>query len=372
MITQKIHQQPSKFLKNPRMIIVDDLELAEAILRHPSLQIPNLYEFLERIESASDESLQMMRCFVNASPFFLENERHMLLRRLSMQFLSHKKLLAWDEFISQQIEALVDDIDETAPFDLVTQLGEPIFNRIARPMLGVFPSDNASFDRIATMLQRLIEPMLSLRKLRAFEQDFQALIAMLLATENNPAPTQMCGIDIPCESLLTQVLRDKPLDKISCYAFATAMYAALAPLVQTSVNMVATIYVENEGQALSTEAFDAQFERLIHTSAAPKYIHRIAQKAVCINGVDIAEGATVLIDIQATENKSADSARMHKHLGFGSGTHFCVGATLSKRILKQLVPYFMQRFPTLTLQQQEVDVENSIAYAYRLFMVQST
>lgn len=367
---QLIQRSPSKFHRNHRMHIVSSMETAEQLLRHPAMQIPNLLEFLQQVEQSRGFSLEMMRCFVNASPFFLENERHMLLRRLAMQFMTPKGLAVWQDFAMQQVQGIVDDIDDSAPFDLVQVVGFPMFNRIARPLLGIYPSDVETFDRIASTVQRLIEPMPSLRKLKTFEGDFKLLMQMLEATKAQPEPEHICGVKIPARSVLSQLLQDKPLDTPSCYAFVTAMYSALAPLVQTAVSMLATIYVGNNGKAISVAQFSADFETLLHAATAPKFIHRIAQKDVEINGEFFAKGTTALVDIQAAVVKNSHED-VTKHLSFGSGTHFCVGAPLSKLVLKKLVPVFMQRFPELQVLEQQVDEQNNIAFAFSQFLVSS-
>jgi cytochrome P450 len=365
-----LERLPSKFLKNSRMKIITNSRDADMVLRHKSFEIPNLYQYLENLEKASGESFKMTRCFVNAAPFFLENERHQLIRKLALAFLHNKNLVKWDAFISHQIHNLISVIPKGQGIDLVQVVGYPLFDRIARPLLGVYPKDCELFDSKATVLQRLVEPMQSIRKLNMFEADFDLLVNMLIEVSNDKKPEKIDGFELPDCSLLTQLLNSKPLDEISCYAFSIAMYAALAPLVQTTVNMLAIILMEHQGQPLSEQDFKDNFDRLVHLATAPKYIHRIAKENIHIGDCDVEQGTTILIDIQQAFDVDVRCLeKLSKHFSFGAGAHFCVGAQLSKRILKELIPCFLQKFSSIEVVEHEIDAQNSIAYAYKKFIV---
>lgn len=363
-------RQIDEFANNPNMVFITDYKLALQILKNEYFEIPNLYQYLERLEEASGKSFEMTRCFVNASPFFLENSRHKMLRQIALEFLSRSNLKQWDAFFSEKIKSIINDLPLLGSFDLVANVGLPIFDRIARPLLGVFPSNKKDFDRIATVLQRMVEPMLPLKQRLQSESDFKYLIKMLeAATTEAAGQTNTGDRKLPTKSLLEQVQIDKPFDQLTCYAFVTAMYAAMAPLVQTTVNMLALIYSENNGKALTVAQFEDQFDFLLHLSTAPRYIHRISKKKILLEGLEINEGMTVLIDIQQAVIKSEVNNKIAKQLDFGFGTHFCVGAMLSKRILKELVPMFMARFTHLNVLHKVADDELNIAYAYKQILV---
>jgi cytochrome P450 len=353
------------------MYFVSDYKLAEHILKSEHFEIPNLYHYLQRLEQASGESFAMTRCFVNASPFFLENERHQLLRKIAVEFLSNKRIKHWDSFFSEQIDFIVGSLPEGENFDIVENVGMPLFDRIARPLLGVYPSNVDEFDRIATVLQRMVEPMLPMKQRKQIESDFKHLIEMLEQASKKPMFGWKGEKSLPTCSLLEQLEIDKPFEPLTRYAFVTAMYAALAPLVQTSVNMLAIIYTENNGAALSSDEFEVQFNRLLHLATAPKFIHRIAKSKQILGSDTINNGCTVLIDIQKATLSQSQTSGTVKNLDFGFGAHFCVGAMLSKRILKELVPIFMQRFPYLKVLNKSIDTELNIAYAYKQFKVKA-
>ena len=149
--------------------------------------------------------------------------------------------------------------------------------------------------------------------------------------------------------------------------FAITLFAAIAPLAQTAVNMIAYIYTHHTGVAPSTADFTAQFDHYLAKAIAPKYIHRTAIESIMLDSQWVEAGKTVLIDIQGlTDSASPDMACAHR-MGFGFGKHFCVGAALSKKVLKTLVPSFLSQFPTLNPGDADINEENLIANEYRYF-----
>lgn len=366
-------RQPPKFLESSRMHIITNTNDAETVLRNKAYTIPNLYKFLESLENASGESLKMTRCFVNVAPFFLENEQHQLIRRLALDFFHHKNLSNWDRFISHQISDLVNAIPMGQDVDLVKCVAYPLFDRVGRPLLGVYPDDYQAFDSRATILQKLVEPMQSLRRLKLFEEDVNVLVSMLCDASNREFPTDIYGCKIPDTSFLERLLARSPLDETSCYALSIAMFAALAPLVQTTVNILAIIISELNAKPFVKQDFIENLDRLIHLATAPKYIHRIANESNYIREKYIEKGTTILIDIQKSFDINPNNpTKLSKNFSFGAGAHFCIGAQISKKILKELIPAFFDKFSNTTILSYEIDTDNNIAYAYKKFIIHTS
>ena len=97
-------------------------------------------------------------------------------------------------------------------------------------MLGVFPKNEALFDEKAMTLQRLVEPMLSIKKLQAIDKDLSELMAQLHGTE-----MAIELKDMPTDSLLTALVKSENIPTDEAYALVTTLYAAMAPLAQSVV-----------------------------------------------------------------------------------------------------------------------------------------
>lgn len=349
---------------NDRMVIVNNMQLARAILSSNTFAVPNLYNFLTRLEECTEESFETTKLFINTSLFFLENEQHENLRKHAMVFFSNKNIARWDSFLLSHLTNMVDGIDIRQRVNLVDSIAVPIFKKIARPMLGLFPNEEESFDTKAMMLQQLVEPMQSLSRLKKFESDLAGLLHNLRNQSDKAfVVREHCNND----SFLEMMLKDGSMNEIECQAFAVSMFAAIAPLAQTAVNMLAHIYTINAGNAISEKCFLDNFEEYLWFATAPKYIHRIALQDEIIEGITFEQGKTILLDIHAVSAAFPKEHTCPNYVSFGAGKHLCVGASLSKRVLKILVPLFMKRFPKVRVGESKINDSNLIANEFNYF-----
>lgn len=353
----------SKFENKDGMIIVRDYQTAMEILRHPAFIVPDLSNFLGRLSLASHRDFSTLRFFIDTSPFFLEGERHSYLRHLGQSFLGNKFLTPWKPFFSRQIEKIFLKQQNVKEFDLVSTVGNSVFTNILRPFLGVYPVDVAAFDHKAIVLQRLIEPMLSINKLHQVNADLKGLMSNLdlnVAREDN------------LESVFASLLReenDYALTMDEKKAFVIILYAATAPLAQTIVNILTRLY-EDGSCSVTADFFLENMDYYIWQAAAPVFIHRVALQNTNLNRHSVKKGNTVLIEISSSfrgdeERKNGCPVMSNmKGLAFGHGNHFCLGAFLSKMLIMEFVPKFIEHFPQLQIVSKERDLSNHIARAY--------
>jgi cytochrome P450 len=74
-------------------------------------------------------------------------------------------------------------------------------------------------------------------------------------------------------------------------------------------------------------------------------IRRFALEDLEISGLTVQKGQTVLLDIQAANQESA------KHLSFGAGIHYCLGAPLARLEAEIAVDTLFERFPDIDMGQ---------------------
>jgi len=355
----------NKFINKEHMIIVRNYDTAAQILRHPSFIVPDLIDYLDRLAEATGHDFAMLRLFVNSSPFFLEGSRHALLRKVGSSFLSSETYAQWQPFFQREIDIFINDLSDLDEFDLVEKIGVPIFSKLLKPFLGIHPVDTKAFDSKAMVLQRLIEPMLSIRKLQQVNTDLMELMESL----------QPDSPKISHDSMLYRLLQGN--DELSVEekkAYTIVLYAAVAPLAQTIINILVNLY---EGESETTpEQFYERVDTHIWKSAAPIFIHRMATHDIEVNGLNIKTGNTVLIEIgssfkeegrQKNEKPAAVSA---KNFAFGQGVHHCLGALFSRNLILEIVPRFLTAYPKMRIKFKKADDANHIARAYESVIVE--
>lgn len=353
----------SKFEDKDGMIIIRDYDSAMEVLRNPTFIVPDMSSFLCRLSSASNRDLATLRLFIDTSPFFLEGERHSTLRHLGQFFLGHKFLTPWKQFFSEQIEKILLELQDKRDFDLVETIGNSIFTDFLRPFLGVYPLDVEAFDRKAIVLQRLIEPMLSINKLQQVNTDLSELLSNLdLNISREDSLESVFAALLKGDSDYTLTMDEKK-------AFVIILYAATAPLSQTIVNILTKLY-EDGSCLITAEFFLENIDYYILKAAAPVFIHRVALQPTNVGQYSINQGNTVLIEISSSFHRGEESnvgcpvMPNVRGLAFGYGSHFCLGAFLSKLLIKEFIPKFIRQFPRLEILSKESDLSNHIAHAY--------
>ena len=334
-----------KFENKEGMIIIKDYDTALEVLKSSNFIVPNLLDFIDRLIEATGRDLSILRQFIYSSPFFLEGERHAYLRKIGSKFLGPENYESWSTFFQSHVDSILDNLQKFQEFDLVKDIGIPIFTELFRPYLGVYPIDEKQFDEKAIVLQKLIEPMLSINKLQQVNNDLSELMLNLsLETTDKATPS----------SLLEQLVKGEfelTLDEKK--AFSIVLYAATAPLAQTIVNILVRVYEDQ----MSSEEFLKNIDKYILESAAPVYIHRVALENIIVNETSITKGNTVLIEI-------ASAFKETKNFAFGSGKHFCLGAFISQKLICEIIPKFISKYPNLQILSKQKDETNHIAHAY--------
>ena len=84
-----------------------------------------------------------------------------------------------------------------------------------------------------------------------------------------------------------------------------------------------------------------------------------------IGEMSFSKGDTILIDIRGTVSKSGGQ----HHLSFGHGLHFCLGAALSKMVMKKVGTEITQKIEVAEIKVSELDLANSIAMAHKQLIV---
>jgi len=92
---------------------------------------------------------------------------------------------------------------------------------------------------------------------------------------------------------------------------------------------------------------NARLEEIISTCGSPKFIYRHARHDTKVGDLDVLAKDTACIHLNAV-NLGTQTG----HLSFGHGLHHCVGASLSRLLLRRAIPAVFQRYPSIRLSSQ--------------------
>ena len=303
---------------------------------------PEMEAHLEALQAASGHDLSTAIRIAHNAPFFLSGERHRRIRQLAFEVLGRNRLAGWEPWIEGEVARALDRLAGAAEPDLVRDYCEPLFRRVCRSILGIHPREPETFDRLAPLLQEVLEPLRSLRAILRVQSLFDALLAQF----EEGAP----GSNEPFPSLLSHLAAHagEDFDALDRKAMALVFYGASFNVSHTLANAIfalASASPDARGDVRNPAWIAAQLDRtIVPAAASPRFIYRQARTAGEIGGCPFAAGQTMQLHLAAI-NQGLGAG----HLAFGHGLHRCPGAALSRALLRKAVPALFERFPRLAL-----------------------
>ncbi|MEM8663931.1 MAG: hypothetical protein AAGF49_07385, partial [Pseudomonadota bacterium] len=327
-----------------RLYAVRNPETARQIVNNDDVFAPPpMARHLEALQAArSDLNLSTALRIARNAPFLISGPRHAEIRRLVSSVLGGNRLAGWEPHFASTLKATLSALDGADTVDLVDDFADPFFRAAIKPVIGIETHDHAAFDHLAPKIQRVLSPWLSLREILRVQDTMAALLGLMGIPQGASAPP----------SLLATLARDPPdgfeIDDLK--ALALVLYGASFNVKHTLSNVLfALLRLPTEARRAQCEAIatPAGVERWIAKCASPKFIYRVARHDVALGEEPIAAMTTTRLELDPI-NRGVEIG----HLAFGHGLHRCLGAALSRRLIRLGVPALLARHPAIRLDPQ--------------------
>jgi|GEM_PF-5047432 len=267
---------------------------------------------------------------------------------------------AQEAMMRQMVDDVLDELPVAGPIDLVSDFAERLPARLVARLL-----DMAEYaDRLtpwADAYERLIGSLSTLPKisdrqvlpvLQEAREVFRAEAARRLA-----AP----GHDLISHMVAEMTRRDsaEPLDAVldtvaaNCLVLVAGGYQTLTQLVSGGL----VLLDRNPGQQArlraDPELIGSAVDEIMRVDGSSQYVARRAVADITIAGRHITAGETVITLLAAANldgKKFSDpqafdiERREGRHLGFGLGRHYCVGAPYAEQLGGWAILGFLQRY----------------------------
>ena len=297
---------------------------------------------------------------------FLDPPDHTRLRGLVSQAFTVRMV----EQLAPRVQELVNDLlvamtdaagatDGTV--DLVEQFAYPLPVTVICEMLGVPPSDHSTFSEWSGLLAHAIDPPV----LRTPEQEAQieATIEKFIAYFEELIERRRAD---PGDDLLTALLAaEEGGERLTHEELLAQLLFLLIAGHETTVNLIgngtlALLRNPDERARLRDQpALDkTAIEELLRYDSPVQFSMRICMDDMEFGGVELPKGSTVLCIIGAANRDPdvfADPDRLdlgrteNRHLAFGGGAHFCLGAPLARLEGRIAITSLVRSFPGLAL-----------------------
>jgi cytochrome P450 len=285
---------------------------------------------------------------------------HTRLRRLVSAAFSLRRVEGLRSSVQAVVDDLLDDIAARGPdslVDLVSCFAFPLPFTVICELLGVAKADR---DYLGQELRTLLGPTSTPEEYAIAKKASDAVVARLegLVEAKKAAP----GDDL-VSGLISARDGDERLDQqellSTIFQLIVAGHDTTTSLIGNSV--VALLRRPEQAELLRSDPSrtSAAVEELLRYDApVPHSTFRYATEPVEIAGVTIPAGAQVIVTLasanrdgeQYAEPDTLDIDRADvRHLAFGHGIHFCLGAALARMEGQVAIGSLLRRFPELRL-----------------------
>jgi cytochrome P450 len=298
---------------------------------------------------------------VRRNVFNLDPPDHTRLRRLLAPAFGARTVASIKDSIHQVVDDLVSAMAAADEVDLIRAVALPLPIRIIAELLA-FPVDDWA------QLQKWSDGMLRSRDRNQFRRCGMEFIDYV----NRKIDERRAA---PGEDLLSQLIQAVELgDRLSQDELVSTVFQLLLAGDETTVNLIGNGMLEllrhpdQLGRLRAQpELLDSTVEEMMRYNGPVGHSRPLFALAdVEYGGTLIPLGDIVVPVLQAANRDPAifpqpdvfDIGRSpNRHLGFGYGTHFCLGAELARLQVRAVVDAVVRRFPDLALAVDPADLE---------------
>jgi pimeloyl-[acyl-carrier protein] synthase len=293
---------------------------------------------------------------------FRDPPDHTRLRSLVSRAFTPRVVEEMRPHIQEIVDGLLDRVEGSGGMDVIEDLAYPLPVRVICEMLGVPTSDQEVFRQWSADIARSLDAALfpadsgvgtrGQEASDALKEYFRSLIAV---RRKHPQPDLLSGL----------IAAEEQGDKLTEAELLSTCVLILIAGHETTVNLIgngllALLGNPDQLRALANDPALIQtgVEELLRYDGPVQRTSRMTMTDVDIGGKKIAKDSVVVAAIGAANRDPAvfadperlDVARKdNRHIAFGFGIHFCLGASLARIEGQVAIGTLLRRMPALKL-----------------------
>ncbi len=327
----------------------------DEVLRHPLSSSDHLQSTAVRRMVEADPS---MRRETPPGFLFLDPPDHTRLRRLVSSAFAPKVVAGLQPEIDALVGALLDQIAEQRSFDVVADFAYPLPVAVICRLLGVPLEDEPQFSRASAVLARSLDPIFTDDQADEWDEQLGAgaglrdyLHGLIARRRSKP------GDDL----LSALVAVNESGDQLTEEEIVSTCVLLLVAGHETTVNLIgnAILAMLRGGRQWAALGADpsratAIVEETLRYDPPVQQLTRIALDDIRIADTHVCEGDVMMLLLAAAHRDPAEYHRPDifdperetlRHLGFGRGAHYCLGAPLARLEATTALSALTTRFP---------------------------
>ena len=334
----------------------------EAALRDQRLSSNRTALFINKLGSLDVKEIQNFLELTSNWMIGTDAPAHAPLRKLANPGFTTRAIESWRSIIENTTDRLLDQVQNHGGMDVVSDLAIPLPGFIISEIFGVPETDRANMLEwawdIGTFLGAAggstIEMEELARKADKAAAQVSALIRQLMEQRRRQPGTDMI-------SLLSVAYQEQGLNleevPFRCMEILNASLLTTTDLIANAVNALLCHPDQLQKLKKHPTLINSAVEEIIRFDTSVPFFTRIAKQDLTIGGKEITAGSVIALGFAAAnhdpekfeEPEVFDITRTpNEHLGFGSGTHFCLGAVLARMELTICLTTLLRRLPNLS------------------------
>ena len=360
-VYDQIRERGPLLVPGANLIVFASYADCDDVLRHPSSASDRLKSTIAQREIAQGAE---PRPLGPPGFLFLDPPDHTRLRKLVSKAFVPKVVKALEPDITALVDSLLDRAAERGEFDVIADLAYPLPVAVICRLLGVPLEDEPKFSRASALLAQALDPVIAVtgEAPEGFDERMEAAVwlreylrDLVEIRRSDPGADLMSGL-IQVEESGDQLTEDEIIS--TCSLLLVAGHETTVNLIANAI--LALLRHPAQWAALGADALrvSAVVEETLRYDPPVQLMGRIAADDMTIGDTAVDRGDIMLLLLAAAHHDPAAIDRPGdfdpdrdaiRHLGFGKGPHFCLGAPLARLEAAVALSKATARFPRARL-----------------------
>ena len=344
-----------------------------AVLRDPRYTVMGFMSNTSWIPEDMRPTLEPPLRAVSRQMLFQDPPDHTRLRGLVAKAFTPRMIESLRPVIQRVTDELLDEAEAKGHMELIREFAFPLPAIIIATMLGVPPEDREKFNRWSSYFGRLLDGgdfslesvFEAVSEVSDFLDYFRSIIHARRAVPKDDLMQAMIDAEEQGDALSEEELLG------NCILILAAGHGTTTHLIGNGT--LALLRHPDQAQVLREQPSLIQnaVTELLRYDSPVQLTSRRAKEALQIDGKQVSAGQEVIMLLGAANHDPEQFAnpdqllltrQENRHLSFGLGVHFCLGAPLARVEGEIAFSTLFKRFPHLRLETEEVEWQPSIVF----------